>query len=113
MIGKKTEDSHSVTLPEVKALLEARASQPDFGYEQQTSLDYSKKFAKLEKGDADKLLAALMEIDGMKMEAAVKLVDIMPMFKSQLVPILAKDKVLLSDSAQAKVLDAIKSAKRL
>ena len=107
MIGKRTEEARPASLAEVKELLEARSAQPDFGYEQQTSLDYSKKFAKTDKAKAEKLVAALMEIDGMKLEAAVKVADIMPAHKSAISAIFAKDKVPYSDAMAAKVLAAM------
>ncbi len=112
MIGKRTEDARPASLPEVKELLEARAVQPDFGYEQQTSLDYSKKFAKIEKAKADKLVAALMEIDGMKIETAVKLADILPSYKSTLPSVFAKDKTPLSDAIAAKVMETLESFRK-
>lgn len=109
MIGKKTEDARPASLSEVKELLEARSVEPDFGYEQQTSLDYAKKFARLEKAKADKLIAELMEIEGMKLETAVKVVDLMPMQKSALIPVFAKDKTPLSDAVSEKVMKLLES----
>lgn len=111
MLGKRTEDAKPVTLSEVKELLEARSAQPDFGYEQQTSLDYSKKFAKLDPKKASALVEKLMEIDGMKLDAAVKIADIMPSFASQYSAIFAKDKVSLSESAMKKVVEAVDSSR--
>lgn len=112
MIGKRTEEAKAATLAEVRDLLAARSTQPEFGYEQQTSLDYAKKFAKLEKAEADKLVVELMEIDGMKYECAVKLADIMPQVSSQFSAIASKDKVTLSDANTKKVMEIIKSYRK-
>ena len=112
MIGKRTEEATAATLAEVKDLLTARSVQPEFGYEQQTSLDYAKKFAKIEKAEADKLVAELMEVDGMKFDCAVKLADIMPASASQVLAIGSKDKVSPSDANLKKVLEIIKSYRK-
>lgn len=109
MIGKRSDEAKAATLSEVKELLEARAAQPDFGYEQQTSLDYSKKFAKLDSKKALALVASLMEIEGMKHDAAVKIADIMPSRPLQYGAIFAKDKVTLSDSAMKKAVELVNS----
>lgn len=109
MIGKRTEEGKPVTLAEVSELLGARAVQPDFGYEQQTSLDYAKKFAKLTKGKAEELVGKMMEFEGMKIEAAVKIADIMPSHKSQYAPVLSNYKVSLPEKEMAKLMELVNS----
>jgi len=109
MIGKRTEEGKPVTLAEVQDLLTARSAQPDFGYEQQTSLDYTKKFAKLTKEKAVELTGKIMEFEGMKIEAAVKIVDLMPSAKTQYVPVLMNHKISLNDKEMAKLVELVNS----
>jgi len=92
MLGKKEDSTRTATLAEVKDILNKRASEPDFGYEQQTCLDYANKFCKLKAGDAAQLMEKLMQIEGVSQEAAAKIVDIMPQKPSTLQVILAKEK---------------------
>jgi len=92
MLGKKEDSSRPATLAEVKDILNKRACEPDFGYEQQTCLDYANKFCKLKASDAAQLMEKLMQIEGVSEEAAAKIVDIMPQKQSTLQVILAKEK---------------------
>ena len=107
MLGRKVEGTKPVSLPHVRAILEQRAGEPDFGYEQQMSLDYARKFAKLTPADADKLAADLAEFEALKPETITKLVDILPAHLSTLQAILAKDRITLSPDKLAKALDKI------
>ena len=61
MLGRKIDGAKPVSLPHVRAILEQRSGEPDFGYEQQTSLEYARKFAKLTPADADKLSKELVQ----------------------------------------------------
>lgn len=92
MLGKKEDSTRTATLAEVKDILNKRASEPDFGYEQQTCLDYANKFCKLKPSDAAQLMEKLMQIEGVSQEAAAKITDIMPQKPSTLQVILAKEK---------------------
>ncbi len=107
MLGRKVEGAKPVSLPHVRAILEQRSAEPDFGYEQQMSLDYARKFAKLTPADADKLAADLAEFDALKPETITKIVDILPAHLSTLQAILAKDRITLPADKTTKVLDKI------
>ncbi len=107
MLGRKVEGAKPVSLPHVRAILEQRSGEPDFGYEQQTSLDYARKFAKLTPADADKLEADLAEFEALKPETITKLVDILPAHLSTLQAILAKDRITLPADKLSKVLEKI------
>ena len=70
MLGRKVENPRPATLAEVRKILEQRSVEPDFGYEQQTSLDYARKFAKLTPEDAAKFSKEMTEeIPALKGEA--------------------------------------------
>lgn len=103
-LGKKVENPRPVCLADVKAILGERGAQPDFGYEQQMSLDYSKRFCRLKPEDAHALAKALAEFEPLKPEGITKIVDLLPEFASTLCALLLKDKVTLSADQTAKVL---------
>ncbi|MEM4633781.1 MAG: RNA polymerase Rpb4 family protein [Candidatus Anstonellaceae archaeon] len=92
MIGKGATQIRPVTLAEVAKILERRQGMVgEFGFEQQTTLDYAKKFAKLKLSDAQELFNELVSL-GLKPETAVKIADILPLNKAQLNLILSKDR---------------------
>lgn len=117
MIGKGAHEIRPATLAEVARILEKRqGTVGEFGFEQQTTLDYAKRFAKLKLSDAQELATELEKL-GMKMETAVKIADILPANKSQLALILAKDKPDLSEKKIAEVEELVakysKKAKKI
>lgn len=94
MIGKGASAIRPVTLAEVLKILEKRqGTAGEFGFEQQTTLDYSKKFSKLKLSDAEEFFKELSSIE-IKPETAVKIIDILPKNKAQLNLILSKEKDL-------------------
>ncbi len=107
MIGKGTTEVRPATLSEVQKILNDRQGKGggEFGFEQQTTLDYAKRFSHLKLSDAEEMMKELVEI-GMKPEAASKATDILPT-KSQLMLILAKDKSELTDKKMSEVLEVI------
>ena len=76
------------------------------GLEQRNALEYSKKFAKFGKRKA------VMNIDGMKAEAATKIVDIMPKSREQVKHILTKERIPAADKDADAVLKAIDSFRK-
>ena len=117
MIGKGAHEIRPATLAEVAKILEKRQGTiGEFGFEQQTTLDYAKRFAKLKLSDAQELAAELEKL-GMKGETAVKIADILPASKSQLALVLAKDKPDLSEKKIAEVEELVakysKKAKKI
>ncbi len=102
MIGKGAHEIRPATLAEVTRILEKRqGTVGEFGFEQQTTLDYAKRFARLKLPDAQELQSELEKL-GLKAETAVKITDILPVNRAQLQLILAKDKV---DLAEKKIAD--------
>ncbi|RLG73171.1 MAG: DNA-directed RNA polymerase subunit F [Methanobacteriota archaeon] len=68
-----------VTLAEVREILEERAKEGDLTYEQRLTLDYARKFAKIDHEKAKKLVSEIMKVDDrITHEQAVKIVDILP-----------------------------------
>lgn len=110
MLGRKELNSSPATLAQVKDILTARSAEPDFGYEQQTCLDYSKNFCKLTLHDAQELTDQLKKIDGLTDGATIKIVDILPQFSSTLLTILAKDKITIDSQKTAEILQLVQKA---
>ena len=117
MIGKGIAESTPVTLAEVKRVLEKRqGTAGEFGFEQQTSLSYAQRFSHLSHADAENMLKEVLELE-LPVSTAVKIVDILPKGKAQILLIFAKDKAELSEKKMAE-LEAIiakfgKKAKKL
>ncbi|MEM4554400.1 MAG: hypothetical protein QXT25_00940 [Candidatus Anstonellaceae archaeon] len=111
MIGKGAYEMKPVTLAEVQKILEKRqGTGGEFGFEQQTTLEYARRFAHLKLSDAQEMLGELSEM-GLKPEAAVKIVDILPN-KQQLMLILAKDKTELPEKKIDSVLELVEKYKK-
>ena len=103
MIGKGTSESKPVPLAEVKRILEKRqGTAGEFGFEQQTTLSYSQRFAHLSHTDAAELQK---EAEGLGLPAAtaVKIADILPKNKAQIMLIFSKDKTELPEKKLAEL----------
>ena len=109
MIGKKLLASKPVTLSEVKEYLKERSEQGELTYEQNLTNEYVKKYAKLAKTKAAKLLEELKAIDGMSEELAVKMVDLMPQGIDVLRLLVGKGAKIKEEDLQS-ILKAVKSA---
>ena len=117
MIGKGTNESRPVTLAEVKRVLEKRqGTAGEFGYEQQTTLSYAQRFSHLSHADAEAMQKEVEEL-GVPPGCAVKVVDLVPKNKPQLMLVLAKDRVELSEKKLGELEEIIakfsKKAKKL
>ncbi|MEM4348263.1 MAG: hypothetical protein QXN37_01705 [Candidatus Anstonellaceae archaeon] len=100
-----------VTLAEVVRILEKRqGTGGEFGFEQQTSLEYARRFAHLKFSDAQEMLGELLAME-LKPEAAVKIVDILPT-KQQLMLILAKDKIELPGKKIDTILEIVEKYRK-
>ncbi|MFH0927512.1 MAG: RNA polymerase Rpb4 family protein [Candidatus Micrarchaeota archaeon] len=110
MLGRKELNTAPTTLAHVKKILGDRSADPDFGYEQQTCLDYANSFCKLGEEDARQLVESLATVEGLMPDAAIKIADILPSCKSTVLAIIAKDKVSLDDAAISSILELVKKA---
>lgn len=109
MIGKKLLASKPITLSEVRDYLKDRSEQSELTYEQNLTNEYVKKYAKLAKTKAAKLLEELNAIEGMNEELAVKVVDLMPQSLDILRLIIPKG-VKVNDEGMQAILKAVKAA---
>lgn len=109
MIGKVVTTPKPVTLAQVEELLAKRSGEGDFGYEQQKSLEYSKRFAKVSAKKAHELLGQLQEEFGVPYDVAVKIVDVIPKHHSQLRVLIGTAGV--SEEKQKKILELLSKVK--
>lgn len=78
MIGKGISFKKEMPLYEVLDILEQRKEKAELGYEQKLTYEYCKKFSKLPKTKAAKLIEELKAVEGMDEHLAIKIVDILP-----------------------------------
>lgn len=99
MIGKGAREIRPAALAEVEKILELRqGTSGEFGFEQQTTLDYARKFSHLKLSDANDMKEELDKLE-LKPETVVKIIDLLPKNKSQLMLVLSKDRADLPDKS--------------
>ena len=103
MIGKGANEIRAVSLSEVEKILEKRqGTAGEFGFEQQNTLEYAKRFARLKHSDAVEMQHELEALE-LKGETVVKIVDTLPPNKGMLALILSKDKADVSEKTVSKI----------
>ncbi|MBI4399512.1 hypothetical protein HY570_02075 [Candidatus Micrarchaeota archaeon] len=107
MIGKETVNSKPATLADVKAILEKRKADGELGFEQQATMDYAEKFAKLSIESAGALGQELSKVEKIKPDAVAKIVDMLPKNASQLNLILSKERYTLTKEETTEVLNIV------
>ena len=108
MIEKSILSNRPATLAEVAEVLEKRKEEGELGFEQQTTLAYVKKYAKLSKKKAEELIEDLQKIDKIKPAVAVKIADILPKNSDQLRLIFANERYSLTSAEIEEVLKIVK-----
>jgi DNA-directed RNA polymerase subunit F len=108
MIGRRVTKRRVASLAEVEKLLRERGG--ELGYGQQASLEYAKKFAKVGKETADELIEKLTQNEKISAWTAVKIVDVMPKYKSQITAIAVKEKCDLTEKEKDEVIKIIAEA---
>jgi DNA-directed RNA polymerase subunit F len=108
MIGKQQEGSKLASIYDVKEILEEKKEHTELGYEQKLAYEYAHKFAKLDKGDVNKLKKEL-EGFGLKEKTIMKILEIMPVDANQLKLILVPEKKVFEEEEVKKMLAVIES----
>ena len=108
MIEKSVLSNRPATLAEVAEVLEKRKEEGELGFEQQTTLAYSQKYAKLSKKKAAELIEELKKIDKIKPVVAAKIADILPKNSDQLRLIFANERYSLTSAEIEEVLKIVK-----
>lgn len=106
MIKRVIEES-PLSLAEVKEILERYEGEENLSYEIRRAIEHSKKFAKLSKEDARKLIEELMQLEKMRGDIAVKIADILPLSPTEVRAIYAKERYSLNDEDIKKILEIV------
>lgn len=104
MIGKEVVSSKPATIAEVKEIMEEQKAQRELGFEQQVTMEYAQKVAKQDAKHSQKLLNALGKLEKLTPEVSVKIVDMMPASKEQLMVLVSKERYTLSEKEIEQVL---------
>jgi DNA-directed RNA polymerase subunit F len=107
MIAEKIISKKPVTLADVKELMKDRSKEKELVYEQDMTLKYVDKFAKLSAAKAKKLVEELLEIKGVDEEFAAKIADILPENKDTVL-FIAPKRAKLEDSETEKIVSTVK-----
>ncbi len=91
-----------------KELLEGREKEGELKYEQKNSLDVLRKFAKLDSGKIDELIAELKKTEKLRDRQIISIVNFLPEDKDDLRAVLHKDYSSLTDEEIEAVLKAVK-----
>lgn len=97
MIGKKSLNSEPLSLAEAKELIEQRKKEGELSYEQNLTLEYTKKFSKLSADDARALMNELSQLPNITRRHAVEVADIFPKNLDELRLIFSKEHFTLTD----------------
>jgi DNA-directed RNA polymerase subunit F len=96
----------SLTLPEVKKLLES-IGEENLGQFQRRSLDYASKFSKVEPDKVETLVKALVEKFGFEGEEAIQLVNSMPESIEEIRVFLAGGRKIVESSKLQEILNLL------
>jgi DNA-directed RNA polymerase subunit F len=107
MMNEKVLSVNPIPLVKVKEILKGLSKEGELTYEQNLTLKYAEKFAKLPRTKAEKLMEELMKIEGMTNALAIKLVDLLPQSEEVLSLVIGKQ-AKISDENQRKILELIK-----
>ncbi|MFH0955584.1 MAG: hypothetical protein V1777_05755 [Candidatus Micrarchaeota archaeon] len=107
MLAEKILGKTPVSLTKAQDLLKTRTKDVTPTYEQDMSLKYTGKFSRLTPAKSEKLVHDLMKIDGVSDWLAVKIADVLPVEKTVLELLLAKN-IKLSPESQTQIVDTVK-----
>ena len=97
MIGKKVINSEPISLSEAKELIEQRKKEGELTYEQNLTLEYTKKFSTLSADDARALLNELIQLKNITRRHAAEIVDLFPKNLDELRLIFSKEHLTFAD----------------
>ncbi len=112
MIVKEIVSEQLLTMPEVKEILnkikEDRIhEEAELGYELRKALRHAENFTKLAVPTALSLLDKLKELEKMRPEIAVKIVDILPQSVDEIRSVYAKERFTLTEDELKRILNLI------
>ncbi len=95
--------SNPVSISEVLQIIKKRAEEGELGYEQQSTLEYSENFAKLNLKEEKKIIDEIMSNEKINEETAIKIVDLSPKNIDLVKSILLKENITLDDAELSKI----------
>ena len=108
MIPEKILSKKAITMSESKEILKERVKEKEEpSYEQDMSLKYIERFAKLTPAKAEKLVSELIEIEGVDDVLAVKIADVLPATMEVLQLLLQKN-AKIKEADHSKIFELVK-----
>ena len=109
MFNKKIINEESLTLAEVRLILDKKNKEGELNYEQKVTYDYVKEFGKTSILKVKEAIQKLEEL-GIPREITIKIIDIQPTLKEELDPLFEKIKFDVEGNAK-KILAIVKGLK--
>jgi DNA-directed RNA polymerase subunit F len=94
-----------VPLARVKQLLSEEASRRTLPREAALALQHAETFAKLDGGDAEKLVAELRALPFVDASLATKIADVLPQYPEEIRLLFSKERVVLDEEQIARLLE--------
>lgn len=110
MIVKKVIGEEWLTVSEAKELLDRvkeERSEEELGYELKKAIRHVDAFAKMDAGKSRDLANNLLNLEKMKPEIAIRIVDILPKTRDELRSIYAKERFVLTAEDLDQMLDMV------
>ncbi len=110
MIVKKVIGEEWLTVSEAKELLDRikeERSEEELGYELKKAIRHVDAFAKMDAGKSRDLANNLLNLEKMKPEIAIRIVDILPKTRDELRSIYAKERFVLTAEDLDQMLDLV------
>ena len=104
-------EKKSITIAETKKFLEERTKDGDITFEQQTALDYVKRFARLEPKEVEALREQLSELVDDE-ETIAKICDILPTSEDSVKSLFIKSEKSVDSQVAKQIADICKPVKK-
>jgi DNA-directed RNA polymerase subunit F len=104
----KIHESKPVPMAIAKEIMLTREKKGELSYEQKIATEHLKKFTKLSKEEAEKLMEEISSVTKLSDEVLVQIVDILPKTPEELRVILSMEKFSLREDEINKILEIIK-----
>ncbi len=111
MLVKKVISEEMITLAEVNEILndvkDRQNADVEMVYEKRKAIAHANKYVKIKVEDARKIVKALLKLEKMKPEIAIKIADIIPESKDELKTIYAKERFTLTKEDMDNILNIV------
>lgn len=111
MLVKEVINTELLTIAEAKKILnairDAKKADEELGYAKRRAIEHVNRFAKVNAKVARKMIKELSELEKVRPELAVRIVDIMPQSKDEVRSIYAKERFTLTDEELESILEIV------